>query len=189
MYSFQGAFYVAVYGYCTPEQYVRNNATDGPCKYAKNTLFNVTVTAYPSKLSPYPTSAPITLNDHHIFQRRELISHLNTTLCARFLHFYCNVTAKGPRNISAESSHLVPFRSVLSVVWLFRLYDALIPSHRIAVAGSSVYGECPEETRAVMLPAAPSYPSIQPGALVAASVPCGEYTYYSLAGANWLFNV
>eukprot|EP01038_Epipyxis_sp_PR26KG_P012580 gene12580-16870_t len=38
-----GSYYVGVYGWCTPDEFVTNNATDGPCSYAANSLFNITV--------------------------------------------------------------------------------------------------------------------------------------------------
>lgn len=39
-----GTYYVGVYGWCTPDNYVYNWTTDGPCSYASRTLFNLTVT-------------------------------------------------------------------------------------------------------------------------------------------------
>lgn len=38
-----GSYYVGVYGWCTPDEYVTNWEFDGPCSYANNSLFNVTV--------------------------------------------------------------------------------------------------------------------------------------------------
>ena len=38
-----GSYYVGVYGWCTPDKYVKDNTTDGPCSYAAATVFNVTV--------------------------------------------------------------------------------------------------------------------------------------------------
>jgi hypothetical protein len=38
-----GSYYVGVYGWCTPDDYVVNWETDGPCSYAAQSLFNVTV--------------------------------------------------------------------------------------------------------------------------------------------------
>lgn len=39
----RGTYYVGVYGWCTPDQYVLNNATDGPCSYASQTVYNLTL--------------------------------------------------------------------------------------------------------------------------------------------------
>lgn len=44
-----GSYYVGVYGWCTPDEFVINNATDGPCSYAARTLFNITVELFPRK--------------------------------------------------------------------------------------------------------------------------------------------
>lgn len=38
-----GSYYVGVYGWCTPDQFVLDYKYDGPCSYAKATVFNVTV--------------------------------------------------------------------------------------------------------------------------------------------------
>ena len=47
--ALQGSYYASVFGYCTPQKFVLNNATDGPCAYAQNTKFNITVTLFPSE--------------------------------------------------------------------------------------------------------------------------------------------
>lgn len=39
----RGSFYLGVYGWCTPDSDVVNNATDGPCSYASRTRYNVTI--------------------------------------------------------------------------------------------------------------------------------------------------
>lgn len=39
----QGSYYLGVFGWCTPDEYVLNWTTDGPCSYAANVPFNVTV--------------------------------------------------------------------------------------------------------------------------------------------------
>jgi hypothetical protein len=45
----QGTYYVGVYGWCTPQQFVQNNATDGPCAYAALTEFDVSIQLYDGK--------------------------------------------------------------------------------------------------------------------------------------------
>lgn len=44
-----GSYYVGVFGWCTPDNFVVNWATDGPCSYAARTLYNVTVQLSPRK--------------------------------------------------------------------------------------------------------------------------------------------
>ena len=39
----RGSYYVGVFGWCTPDEYVLNWDTDGPCSYASVSKFNVTV--------------------------------------------------------------------------------------------------------------------------------------------------
>lgn len=38
-----GSYYVGVYGWCTADDYVVNNKTDGPCSFANRTIYNVTI--------------------------------------------------------------------------------------------------------------------------------------------------
>jgi hypothetical protein len=38
-----GTYYVGVFGYCTPNEFVVDPETDGPCYYALHTYVNVTV--------------------------------------------------------------------------------------------------------------------------------------------------
>jgi len=54
-----GTYYVGVYGWCTPDEYVNNNSTDGPCSYISNVLFNVTVTLFQQPAAK--CNAPLTL--------------------------------------------------------------------------------------------------------------------------------
>lgn len=44
-----GSYYVGVYGWCTSDEFVTNNKTDGPCSFAANTIYNVTVEVNYSK--------------------------------------------------------------------------------------------------------------------------------------------
>jgi len=48
-----GTYYVGVYGWCTPDNYVKNNAKDGPCSYAALTRYNVTINTNPRKNHAY----------------------------------------------------------------------------------------------------------------------------------------
>lgn len=45
----RGSYYVGVYGWCTPDEFVKDWEYDGPCSYAKFVPFNVTVELYPCK--------------------------------------------------------------------------------------------------------------------------------------------
>ena len=53
-----GSYYVGVYGWCTPDEFVTNKQFDGPCSYAANTHFNVTVELNYSKWKTFRLTFP-----------------------------------------------------------------------------------------------------------------------------------